>query len=47
MNARRRFLSQLGIAAGAAIAPSAMASPGAVMTASDVHVKDYPTVKAM
>ncbi len=47
MNARRRFLSQLGIAAGAVIAPSAMASPGAVLTASDVHVKDYPTVKAV
>jgi tripartite ATP-independent transporter DctP family solute receptor len=47
MNARRHFLSQLGIAAGAAIAPSAMASPGSVLTATDVHVKDYPTVKAV
>jgi tripartite ATP-independent transporter DctP family solute receptor len=47
MNARRRFLGQLGIAAGAAIAPSAMASPGSVLTATDVHVKDYPTVKAV
>ena len=47
MNGRRRFLAGLGAATTVAIAPSALASSGGVLTATDVHVKDYPTVKAV
>lgn len=48
MSSRRRFLT--GLAAGSALGalPIAYAKDGArVLTASDVHVRDYPTVQAV
>jgi tripartite ATP-independent transporter DctP family solute receptor len=47
MSSRRRFLAGVGAVASVALAPRAFAAPGGVLTATDVHVKDYPTVKAV
>ena len=48
MNTRRRFLGGLGAAAAMSFVPATFASGNSsVLTASDVHVKDYPTVKAV
>jgi tripartite ATP-independent transporter DctP family solute receptor len=50
VTSRRRFVSQLTLAcAGAALAPGALAAAasGRVLTATDVHPKDYPTVAAV
>ena len=48
MNTRRRFLAGAVAAAGAAMLPrSWAASDTRLLTATDVHVKDYPTVEAV
>lgn len=48
MNARRRLLGGLGAAAAVSLVPASFAKAGGtVLTATDVHVKDYPTVKAV
>ncbi|RPE75925.1 TRAP transporter substrate-binding protein [Vulcaniibacterium tengchongense] len=48
MNGRRGFLAGLAAACAAGALPAARADAGArVLTASDVHVKDYPTVEAV
>ncbi len=48
MNGRRRFLGGLGAAAAVSFVPSTFGKGNSgVLTASDVHVKDYPTVKAV
>ncbi|MEO8001934.1 MAG: TRAP transporter substrate-binding protein [Arenimonas sp.] len=48
MNTRRRLLGGLGAAAAVSFIPSTFANTDSgVLTASDVHVKDYPTVKAV
>ena len=45
MNDRRRFLGGMAAAAASIALPNAVAQPSArVLTATDVHVKDYPTV---
>ena len=47
---RRRFLAGVGAACAAPLAglPLLAATPaGSVLTATDVHVKDYPTVEAV
>ncbi len=46
--ARRRFIGGLGAAAGLALLPPlATGSDGITLTATDVHVNDYPTVQAV
>ena len=47
MSSRREVLAMLGAAGALALAPRALASSGTVLTATDVHVKDYPTVQAV
>jgi tripartite ATP-independent transporter DctP family solute receptor len=47
MSSRRQFLGLVAAGAALAVMPRAMASAGTVLTATDVHVKDYPTVKAV
>ena len=48
MNTRRRFLAGMAGAVGTALLPRASAQQGVhVLTATDVHVKDYPTVAAV
>jgi len=48
MNTRRRFLAGAVAAAGAAILPRTWAATDThLLTATDVHVKDYPTVEAV
>ncbi|MGH8051060.1 MAG: TRAP transporter substrate-binding protein [Arenimonas sp.] len=48
MNSRRRFLGGLSAVAAISLVPASFASSGnIVLTATDVHVKDYPTVKAV
>jgi len=48
MNSRRRLLGGFGAAAALSLVPNAFASStNLVLTATDVHVKDYPTVKAV
>jgi tripartite ATP-independent transporter DctP family solute receptor len=48
MNTRRRFLAGAVAAAGAALLPRTWAaSDTRLLTATDVHVKDYPTVEAV
>ncbi|RDZ26052.1 TRAP transporter substrate-binding protein [Lysobacter silvisoli] len=49
MNPRRRLLRGLGAACALAAAPGALraGAGGRVLTATDVHVKDYPTVAAV
>ncbi len=45
---RRRFLAGMAAAAGASVLPALGASPDVrILTATDVHVKDYPTVAAV
>lgn len=44
---RRQLLSGLGMAAGAACLAPAFAADGRLLTATDVHVSDYPTVEAV
>lgn len=44
---RRRLLGALGAAAGVACLPPALARDACVLTATDVHVSDYPTVEAV
>ena len=48
MNTRRRFLAGAVAAAGAAMLPRTWAATDThLLTATDVHVKDYPTVEAV
>lgn len=47
MNTRRRFIAGLGGLAANSFIATASARDSAVLTATDVHVKDYPTVKAV
>jgi tripartite ATP-independent transporter DctP family solute receptor len=48
MNTRRKFLGGLGAAAAISMVPASFAnSTNVVLTATDVHIKDYPTVKAV
>lgn len=50
MSDRRGFLASLAAACTAAVLPGARAgtaAPARVLTATDVHVKDYPTVAAV
>lgn len=48
MNSRRRLLGGLGAAAAMSLVPTSFASStNIVLTATDVHIKDYPTVKAV
>lgn len=48
MSTRRNFLAGMAGAVGAALLPGARAQAGVqVLTATDVHVKDYPTVEAV
>lgn len=48
MTARRRFLAGFAAACTAGALPSLRAASGArILTATDVHVKDYPTVAAV
>ena len=44
---RRQFLAAGLCAAGAAALPAVAMTPEGVLTATDVHVKDYPTVEAV
>ncbi|MFY8134864.1 MAG: TRAP transporter substrate-binding protein [Aquimonas sp.] len=44
---RRHLLAGLGAVAATALLPPAMAADGRVLTATDVHVGDYPTVEAV
>ncbi len=44
---RRGFLGTMAAAGALALAPRALASGSLMLTATDVHVKDYPTVKAV
>ncbi|MGO4221180.1 TRAP transporter substrate-binding protein [Lysobacter sp. TAF61] len=45
---RRRFLAGMAAACGASVLPALGASPDVrILTATDVHVKDYPTVAAV
>ncbi|MGL6289140.1 MAG: TRAP transporter substrate-binding protein [Silanimonas sp.] len=43
---RRRFLGACGLAAAAAALPGAAMAEAATLTATDVHVSEYPTVQA-
>lgn len=47
MNTRRRFLAGIGALAASGPIASALAGRSVALTATDVHVKDYPTVKAV
>ena len=47
MNTRRQFLTGAVAAAGAAMLPRTWAADTRLLTATDVHVKDYPTVEAV
>ncbi|HEY5804288.1 MAG TPA: TRAP transporter substrate-binding protein [Lysobacter sp.] len=48
MTQRRRFLAGMAAACAAVAVPTLRATTGArVLTATDVHVKDYPTVNAV
>ena len=47
MNTRRRFLAGAAAIAGAAMLPRSWAADTRLLTATDVHVKDYPTVEAV
>jgi tripartite ATP-independent transporter DctP family solute receptor len=47
VNTRRRFIVGLGALAANSLIANASARDSAVLTATDVHVKDYPTVKAV
>ena len=47
MNTRRHFLVGAIAAAGAAMLPRTWAADTRLLTATDVHVKDYPTVEAV
>lgn len=47
MNTRRHFIAGLGALAASSLVPAASARNSAILTATDVHVKDYPTVKAV
>ncbi|MBE5315826.1 MAG: TRAP transporter substrate-binding protein [Xanthomonadales bacterium] len=44
---RRHLLAGFGIAAGAALLRPALAADTRLLTATDVHVSDYPTVEAV
>ena len=44
--ARRRFLGVFGLAAAASAVPAVAREADTVLTATDVHVRDYPTVQA-
>ena len=44
---RRHLLAGLGAVAGTALLQPTMAADGRVLTATDVHVGDYPTVEAV
>ena len=47
MSSRRQFITGLGALAACSLAAPVSARNSAALTATDVHVKDYPTVKAV
>lgn len=44
---RRQLITGLGLALGSACLPQTQASTGRLLTATDVHVSDYPTVESV
>ena len=47
MSSRRQLITGLGALAACSLAAPVSARNSAALTATDVHVKDYPTVKAV